>query len=265
MPLTDSIHLATDSTTAVADSLIKNDSIQLNADTVTLTDTIKVVTGFEGTPHPSLPESEDWVFVSLLILFVFLVLAVAKSSEWMRESVRTFFHTKERSVYSNKNTNLQFQTKLLLTIFFTGVFSLYAFSLLFGAENGFKLLIYVKFFAVTLAFLSLKSIVTMILGYVFLDKAALKQARESYFHVLSFLGITLYPILAIQIYILPTLKTYTHYVALALCTIAAILIIIKLFQIFFHKSIVSFYLMLYLCTLEILPLIILFQVYRLLI
>ncbi len=265
MPLTDSIHLATDSTPAVADSLIKNDSIQLNADTVTLTDTIKIVTGFEGTPHPSLPGSEDWVFVSLLILFVFLVLAVAKSSEWMRESVRTFFHTKERSVYSNKNTNLQFQTKLLLTVFFTGVFSLFAFSLLFGTENGFQLLIYIQFFAVTLAFLSLKSIVIMLLGYVFLDKAALKQVRESYFLVLSFLGITLYPILVIQIYILPTLKTFTHYVALSLCGIAAILIIIKLFQIFFHKSIVSFYLMLYLCTLEILPLIILFQVYRLLI
>ena len=45
MPLTDSIHLTADTTAAVADSLIKNDSIQLNADTVTLTDTIKVVTG----------------------------------------------------------------------------------------------------------------------------------------------------------------------------------------------------------------------------
>ncbi len=265
MPLTDSIHLTTDSTTAVADSLMKNESIQLNADTVAFTDTIKVVTGFEGVPHPSLPGSEDWVFVSLLVLFILVVLAVVKSSEWMRESVRTFFHTKERSVYSNKNTNLQFQTRVLLTLFFTGVFSLYAFSLLFGSENGFQLLIFIKFLAVTIIFLSIKSIVTMLLGYVFLDIVSLKQARESYFKVLSFLGIALYLILVIQIYVLPTLTTYTHYVALALCVIAAILIIIKLFQIFFHKSIVSFYLMLYLCTLEILPLILLFQVYRLLI
>ena len=75
----------------------------------------------------------------------------------------------------------------------------------------------------------------------------------------------LFPILILYTYQPENWQYPLEMATLILIGIFYIVLIIKLFQIFFHKSIVSFYLMLYLCTLEILPLIILFQVYRLLI
>jgi hypothetical protein len=101
-----------------------------------------------------------------------------------------------------------------------------------------------------------------VLGYVFLDQATSKMAKESYFNVFSFLGLLLFPLMIIQIYIPYNFNGVIEIISLITCVIAYILIAFKLFQIFFHKIIASFYILLYLCTLEFLPLFALYQVYK---
>ena len=266
MPQADSLRLTTDTATILSDSIQKSDSLAA-IDSTALVDSLKIhiIRGFEGIPHPSLPSSESWVFGTFLILFVILLISAMRGSDWITESIRTFFQVKERSSIFSKTTMNNFQSRLLLTIFSTGIFSLYAYYLYFDPKSGFHISTYMSFCLATSAFLLFKLLFFQLIGYVFLDNTLLKLARESYFNVMYYLGIVLFPLLIFQIYFPTNLNHSTGIASLIICTIAAILVIIKLFQIFFRKIVASFYILLYLCTLEILPLIILFWAFRMIV
>lgn len=88
-----------------ADSIMRVDSI-VRADSIALADSLrlaKLTRGFEGIPHPSFPESESWVFGTILFLFIMLVVSFLRSSGWFYESVRTFFSTERSFEYFQQN------------------------------------------------------------------------------------------------------------------------------------------------------------------
>ncbi|MBP1676708.1 MAG: hypothetical protein H6Q20_1267 [Bacteroidetes bacterium] len=239
------------------DSLLRADSVKIVTDTVIT----YVPKGYKGINHPSVPASEDWVFGVLMALFMILVLSLARSTAWLSESITNFFHVKERSSIFSKTTLNNSGSRFLLHVFSVGVLSLYAYYYLFDAADGYHFKTYLIYLAITSAFFIFKYLLSRILGYVFLDNLSLKLALESYSNVIFYLSISLYPTLLLQIYGFEWINPYTLTIALILCLIACILIIIKLFQIFFRKFVASFYILLYLCTLEILPLILLYEAF----
>lgn len=262
----DSIQTLNDSVKVLPDSLARLDSLA-TADSLSVVDSLKAIAlvprGFVGIPHPSLPQNESWVFAILFLLFFLAVYAISQSTGFISETVKTFFQVKERSSIFSKATVNDFRFKLFINIFSIGVLSLYAYLVLFKGNGQFQIKGYGYFFLLTTLFLILKSVVFNVLGYVFLSPANLKMAKDSYFNILAFLGIVLYPLLILQIYIPNSYGGVIAIISLIACIVAGILIIIKLFQIFFKKIVASFYILLYLCTLEFLPLIALYQVYKL--
>lgn len=275
MPLNDSIHILSDSA-LFADSLLKADSLQradsimrvdsiMRADSIALADSLrlaKLTRGFEGIPHPSFPESESWVFGTILFLFLMMVVSFLRSSGWFYESVRTFFQVKDRSSIFSKTTINDFQSRFILILFSVGVLSLYGYILLIPSGKPFEITQYALVLGVILLFYVFKFVSIEVLGYVFLEKQSLKIARESYFNLLIYLGILLFPLLIFQIYFPLWLNDYTVYISLVLCALLVVLLIFKLFQIFFQKAVTSFYLLLYLCTLEILPVFLIYSIIR---
>jgi hypothetical protein len=261
MPYSDTTYQATDTATLSTDSLSADsliDSTRVVLDTVIT----YIPKGYKGIAHPSRPASEDWVFGTLLGLFLLLILALSRSSAWLYESVVNFFQVKERSsIFSNISVDNS-RSRMLLFIFSFGVFGLYAYYYIFSSKDNFHFEVYLLYAGVVAVFFILKYLISQILGYVFFDALSLKFARESYSNIVFYLGISLFPLLFFQIYGPEWLNSYALTTALILCLIACILIIIKLFQIFFKKSVAFFYIMLYLCTLEILPLILLFEAFR---
>ncbi len=267
MSLPDTIQLIADSskilstdTIAGADSLAKADSIHL-ADS--LSHVVPVVRGFSGIPHPSLPQTENWVFIALAALFIILVFSISRSSGLLSDTIKTFFQVKERSSIFSKATVNDFRFRLFVIIFSIGVISLFSYLLLHKTDTPFSLKDFGLFLAVTLIFFGIKSVIFDIMGYVFLDPTTLKIGKESYFNILAFLGIILFPLLIIEIYLPYDMLNIITITFIILSIIAYIIVTIKLFQIFFHKIVASFYIMLYLCTLEFLPLIALYKVYEL--
>ncbi|MDX9918969.1 MAG: DUF4271 domain-containing protein [Paludibacter sp.] len=275
MPLNDSIHILSDSA-LFADSLLKADSLQradsimrvdsiIRADSIALADSLrlaKLTRGFEGIPHPSFPESESWVFGTILFLFLMMVVSFLRSSGWFYESVRTFFQLKDRSSIFSKTTINDFQSRFILILFSVGVLSLYGYILLIPSGKPFEITQYALVLGVTLLFYIFKFLSIEVLGYVFLEKQSLKIARESYFNLLIYLGIVLFPLLIFQIYFPLWLNDYTVYISLVVCVLLFVFLIFKLFQIFFQKAVTSFYLLLYLCTLEILPVFLIYSIIR---
>jgi len=232
MPLNDSIHILSDSA-LFADSLLRADSLQradsimrvdsiMRADSIALADSLrlaKLTRGFEGIPHPSFPESESWVFGTILFLFIMLVVSFLRSSGWFYESVRTFFQLKDRSSIFSKTTINDFQSRFILILFSVGVLSLYGYILLIPSGKPFEITQYALVLGVTLLFYIFKFLSIEVLGYVFLEKQSLKIARESYFNLLIYLGIVLFPLLIFQIYFPLWLNDYTVYISLVVCVL----------------------------------------------
>ena len=265
----DTIQVISDSTGAIPGSLANLDSLARLDSIKAVADSLKAIAqlpkGFLGIPHPLLPQTESWVFLILLALFFLLVYSVSTSTGIIAETIKSFFQVKERSSIFSKATVTDFRLRLLLVVFSIGVFSLYIYLLIFKSENQFPIKTYGYLLIITAIFLGLKSMLIDVIGYVFLSPSNKKMAKESYFNIVSILGVSLFPMLIFQIYIPRGYYNITEILSLGMCLGASILVIIKLFQIFFHKIVASFYILLYLCTLEILPLIILYRVYILIV
>jgi hypothetical protein len=264
----DSIKSLSDSTISLSDSLHKVDCLA-TSDSLRLIDSLKSIVpvphGFIGIPHPSLPQTESWVFIILLALFFLLIYSIIQSYDLISDTIKTFFQVKERSSIFSKAAVNDSRFHFLITLYAIGVFSIYAYLALYNSNFPFLITKYGLFLLVTGAFFVFKLLIFNLIGYIFLTPVILKMAKDSYFNVVLFLSVALLPLLFLQIYIPGNFTGIIQIIGLFLILTAFILILIKLIQIFFHKLLAFFYILLYLCTLEILPLIFLFKVYQLIV
>ena len=263
----DSLKVLKDSTKLLpSDSIQKLDTL-LSADSTKLVDTIKAIiqapSGHIGIPHPSLPQTDGWIFGTLLILFFLLVFSISKSSGIISETIKTFFLAKDHSNLFGNSTVSKFRFRFFLIEFSIGVISLNAYLYFQSSISEFSIFKYGYFLLATTVFFGIKSLLFDVLGYVFFDRKKILVAKESYFNIIFLLGIILYPILIFQIYVPYNFSSIIEGITLLVFVIAYIFVIIKLFQIFFSKIVASFYILLYLCTLEFLPLLALYWVYEL--
>ena len=261
----ENVQLVVDSSKVITDSLAKVDSVAF-ADSLRMLDSVKTAlkmpVGFIGIPHPSLPQTESWVFAILIILFFLLVYSVRQSIGLISDTIKTFFQVKERSSIFSKATVNDASFRFFLVVFSIGVLSFYACIIHHNSELTLSIKEYGKFLLATSIFFGVKYLIFDLIGYVFLNQGSLKMAKGAYFNIVSFLGVVLFPLLFLHIYASNKFTGIADISSLIICFTACILVIIKLFQIFFQKVLASFYILLYLCTLEFLPLIILFKVYK---
>lgn len=218
--------------------------------------------GFVGTSHPSLPQTEVWVFCLITFLFFIAVFAISQSSGLLSELSKPFHQITDRSSLFSKKTITDIRFRFFLILFSIGVISMFAYINFYNPTNEFTFLKFGYFFVATALFFGAKSLLIDLVGNVFVDSKSLKIAKESYSNIVSFLGLSLFPLLLTQIYLNQNYDYIIRIIGVMCLVTSAILVIIKLFQLFYHKLIASFYILLYLCTLEILPLIAIFWVYK---
>ncbi len=207
--------------------------------------------GFVGVPRPSLPYAESWIFVTFLI--VFIVLVVSRAVTVLMQGAKSFFQVKERISIFNKTTISDMRTRLLMVVYPILVLSLYTFLLFHKPSQDYNLINYGYFASLFFLFFVIKYFLITVVGYVFVDDKSAKMFKENYFQVLVFASFLLFPILVLRVYGPDFLVHATELISIGICVLSYSLIIFKLFQIFLDKTVVTFYIMLYLCTLEILP------------
>ena len=177
--------------------------------------------GFVGVPRPSLPYAESWIFVTFLI--VFIVLVVSRAVTVLMQGAKSFFQVKERISIFNKTTISDMRTRLLMVVYPILVLSLYTFLLFHKPSQDYNLINYGYFASLFFLFFVIKYFLITVVGYV------------------------------LRVYGPDFLVHATELISIGICVLSYSLIIFKLFQIFLDKTVVTFYIMLYLCTLEILP------------
>jgi hypothetical protein len=237
------------------DTIVKKDTVTKQ----TLSTTIKTARptvpprGMVGIPRPTLPSNENWVFVLLLIIFVVLVLS--RSISHLVQVSKNFFQVKERISIFNKTTISDLRTRILMISFPILIFSFYIYFFDFHQTNKYELIPFLSIVCIMTLFFVAKHFSMKIVGYVFIDVKNIKMYMDSYFNIVLFTSILLFPLIILRIYATDIMLYASYYLSIAVIVFALLLNIIKLFQIFSQKNVVIFYILLYLCTLEILPVI----------
>lgn len=271
MPIQDSIIHAADTIGKLKpDSLALLDSLS-KADSIAKIDSAKIIvavppSGLEGILLPSLPNTESWTFIVLIILFVMAVFGIIQSGSLFYERIRIFFGKQDRAdSYSNSGISNSVAYQLFLCIFSIGVISLFVFESFFMYTGNFKFIVFIKVLGITSCFFFLKYLLTELLGLVFFDNKAIRQYKDIYFNLVSFISLCLFPVLILYTYESITWRPALEVISISIIVIFSILLIIKLIQNYYTKSLAGFYIFLYLCTLEILPVLLLIRAYQLVI
>ncbi len=245
----------------IADSLAilhKTDSIK-EAIGDSILEIANTTTGFIGTPLPETLKANPIVTISLLVLFFLFGYVLSFGQKMILETTKDFFHLKERSSIFIESTNL-LQIKISFVVIFVGSIGLFLFSLYFHEDNSSSLqerLIYLAlFFAIALTFLFFKVIIFKLLSHIFLEQNTSSVFFRGYFTIIFGLGLTIYPVVVGLIYTPENFFTTFLFIGLFLILISFILILYKIIQIFLVNFYSLFYIILYLCALEILPVLI---------
>jgi hypothetical protein len=202
----------------------------------------------------STPISESWFFASILALFAILVYTIIISSDWISLSIRFFFKVKERnSLFATPDTNSR-QVKTLPAFFSLAVISLFTCEAIHSPGTALRFINFGKLLLLFGCFYLAKRLLMEITAYVFMEKSKSKIARESYISIINYLGLFLFPLMVLHVYGPAIIADIVLSAGIIVLLAAVLMFIIKLFQIFYTTKLVLFYILLYLCTLEILPL-----------
>lgn len=271
MPVQDSIIKAVDTigkfktdSVALLDSLAKADSIA-KTDSNRIIAAVKHTSGMEGTAFHSFPSNEPWVFVVLIVLFLLFTVGILKSGSEKLRSLQSGFKHNDLWGTSNVSTVNYIQSQILLITFSIGVFSLFVYELFYRSPGLFDLKTYLLLTGATTGFYLIKYISFQLIGTVFFDSKTVIKFQKIYFNILSLLAIVLFPVLFLYTYQPQSWRYSLEIIATLFLVSYYILLVIKVFQIFYTKVLAVFYIFLYLCTLEIIPLVALFRVYELII
>lgn len=218
---------------------------------------MSVMTGVEGELLPEFMGANDWVTGIILACFLMMAYALAVGKNFLLQWMHDFFLTRERSSIFNQETAgdvhcrffLLLQTCLLVAVLLCH--RQYAEASPFGIPLS--LLVCVSLlFAFGLGKVCLYGVV----DWIFFNNSKNALWVESYLFVYALSGIFLFPLVLLVVYLgLPPMATAIY--CLILFVFANLLLVYKCFSIFFNKNYGVFYLIVYFCTLEILPVLVL--------
>lgn len=216
----------------------------------------KNITGIEGT---ALSESSvNWIAGLLLLsLFVFswmkilyqkYILQVVAAVVNYQSSVRLL---REKNIlFKNMAVGLNIVFAINMGLFLFFVMTYFNISQIVSNNNFLSVIIYCIVIATIYI---IKTLLCRFIGYLFLAQAEFSE----YVHNINLfnknIGLLLFPIVIMIPYINDSLKPIILYFGIILFLGLFLLRIIRGFQIIIHKEVSSFYLILYLCTVEILP------------
>ena len=267
----DSTLVKADSLHSQADSITEKDSTYTVTDSLVTEDTIQHVIekpmpkfgGEEISRFQNIGLGNDW-FVGVILFSLFL-LASTKFlfSKYLSKLIESIFNSHTaNNLFLEKNINMVKGSVLVNLLFVVNV-SLFAinvmnhFSVSIDNKNGLK-----EFLLVFVAVLCLyigKVIVVRSLGYIFNGNNESKEYLFTTFLYNKNLGLFLFPVIIALPFIQPHAVIWLINIGLFMLLFFYILRIARGLKILFRKHVSIFYMILYLCALEIFPLLMIYK------
>ncbi len=193
--------------------------------------------------------ASSWWFGGLvLILLIVLALSVSTHRKQYILYLRNLLNKQGRVMNYDQESTSVWADVLLWFV----VVSSYVLLLMANSSNASFLLL----FAIIVAYLGLKWVLMRFVGYVFGFRDIARAFSTDYFVIIASLGLLLLPLVLGMIYMPRVSILVWHTVLLIIGVLVLITLFIKLLQIFYIGISSLFYIFLYLCTSEILPLLV---------
>lgn len=222
---------------------------------------------FEGFVGIRLAEGQlgnDIVLSLFLVMLVLFAIHFRRNIPYYVRIPDNLIHVKERQSLFDESIGNVFGSHVFGSLQFVFLNSLICFMLFVSAGSISSIdpkttLLYIAvFFVVLLVFFLFKQAMYAVIGRVFADPKKYHLWKSSYYSTIDFWGILLYlPALLLlfsgKAYSLPIILLVLFY------AINRLILILKAFRIFFNKKTAFVLLILYLCALEIMPLLFLYE------
>lgn len=219
-----------------------------------------IIPSKEGEPRKTLIQQQVWFMPLMLLLFFLYGWVTSSFSKVLSQEFKDFFYPKSRNdVYDASMGDVSKMKVLLhsLSILSVTIFCYFVFTGLFHHHSNSFILSSLMLLLIIVLFIAFKLLIGRLMCYVFFDKNVLKNLKRTCSSLFSMLAMTLFCVDIVAAYAPEMIAVIALYVGLGVCIVALLLYLFKILSIFFTGISSIFYLILYLCTLEILPSIIL--------
>lgn len=218
--------------------------------------TIEGIPSKEGVERVDTFRQQMW-FTPLMVVLSFTVgMLLTRRFKLYIQAIKTFFFmTNSSSNFSNTRMGLfqfQFLTFSVSAISVTLFCSFILEDMLNFVPQSF-LLSFVKLLCAVLLYVMVKLILNRIVCYVFFNRTLLDNINKQYLTLITMFGFSLFFVDILVAYGPAIMVQGVLWIGILICCLAVILYLYKIFEIFFTGVTSLFYLILYLCTLEILP------------
>ena len=202
-------------------------------------------------------QTEIWFTPLLFLLFVSYGLVFPRKKKTLFQDMKEFFTLSFRNETFREDFYADnFRSKILLVmagIVNISLFSFFAINHILPYEAGNFTLILSLLLAVTFLYVLFKTAMIKLICYVFFDKNLSSTWTKTFYSFILFWGISLIPIVLCLSFGPTTWITPVVYTGLFVYICLSILYLSKITAFFFKDTSSLFYLILYLCSLEILP------------
>ena len=214
--------------------------------------------GVAGDPVPYRVQNDNVITSLLLACFLIAVIAFANAKHFIKREAKNFFYVprEERTDFSETSNELRFQlflvgiTCLQISLLFY-FYTLHYIGETFVLRSQYTLI--AIFLGIAITFFLLKAGWYTFANLVFFDGKRNQQWMKSLLFISSVEGVLLFPSVLLGGYFELDIEKVTIYVIVVLIFVK-ILTIYKCYIIFFRRNVVRLQIILYFCTLEIVPL-----------
>ncbi len=212
--------------------------------------------GLWGEARPIQPGQNSGVMTILVLTFLFVAFSFKHYSRLFKHSTQDLWSMRRRENAFDEHTSNETRTLIIM------LFQLWVYEgvLLFGKLSN-NIIPENKIFPIIVSLIGLSAVfyllqlgIYLIIGYVFSDKIGTSQLIKGFNASQILLGITLLIPAFISLFY-PGYSNTMFYISVTLYFIARVIFICKGFRIFYYNFSSLFYFILYLCTLEIIPVI----------
>ena len=222
-------------------------------------------TGFSGTPRAYLLWRDEWVVLFVLMCFVLLTMIQKRIRRQLSAESKEFFLPSRNSTKKEKNdSNYEQLIPLLMALILSIMGGLGVFMytqrkmhLFLGQTSPYALIgIYIGIWALYFLF---KSLLASFINWIFFDKTKRELWKRSSFFLFGVESLVFFGVIVSTIF-LNLSPAIPLWIIVTIGLVIKLLHLYKTFQIFFPKFYGTLHLIVYFCTLEIMPLLAVFKI-----
>ena len=213
--------------------------------------------GVAGDPVPYSVHSDNIITSLLLLCFIFAVIAFSNTSSFIARQVKNFFYTPHEGTTEVTETAnevrfqifLVFLTSLLLSLLFY-FYTINNIGETFVLQSQYHLI--AIYLGMIVGYFLSKYLLYGIVNVVFFESKQNSRWNKTLLFITSVEGVLLFPVVILEVYFAMADKNVVIYFIIAM-TIVKILTFYKCYVIFFRRNVAKLQIILYFCTLEIIP------------